>query len=75
MTDDGGKRSGPARPRATWRKSSYSDNMGNCVEVSARPGGVALRDSKNPCAPGLLFSATTWGAFIHGTRSGEFDLG
>ncbi|MCP2261048.1 protein of unknown function (DUF397) [Streptoalloteichus tenebrarius] len=75
MTDGGGWRPGSSRPPASWRKSSYSDNLGNCVEVTAGPGGVALRDSKNPRGQGLLFSASTWHVFIHGTRSGEFDLG
>ena len=35
--------------RAEWRKSSYSGQSGNCVEVARNlPGLVAVRDSKNP---------------------------
>ena len=35
--------------RAEWRKSSYSSQDGNCVEVARNlPGLVAVRDSKHP---------------------------
>lgn len=33
---------------AQWRKSSFSGNTGNCVEVAVTKSGVAVRDSKNP---------------------------
>lgn len=33
--------------RAEWRKSSYSSQSGNCVEVARNlPGLVAVRDSE-----------------------------
>lgn len=50
----------------TWRKSSYSSgNGGNCVEVAADgPGVVAVRDSKDPDGPALVFSPADWSAFI-----------
>ncbi|QXJ22685.1 DUF397 domain-containing protein [Actinomadura graeca] len=31
-----------------WRKSSASDDYGNCVELGALPDAVAIRDSKTP---------------------------
>lgn len=51
--------------RADWRKASYSgDNGGNCVEVARNlPGVVAVRDSKNPAGPVLMFSPGEWAAF------------
>jgi Domain of unknown function (DUF397) len=56
-----------------WRKSSHSDNAGNCVEVA---GGltwrVAVRDSKNPGGPALVFARGTWATFIAQVRRGEF---
>ncbi|MGK5554930.1 DUF397 domain-containing protein [Actinomadura kijaniata] len=37
---------------ATWRKGARSgENGGNCVEVAAVPGVVAIRDSKDPEGP------------------------
>jgi hypothetical protein len=58
---------------AEWRKSSYSSNNGNCVEVAQNlPGAVAVRDSKNPHGPALVFTADEWRAFMSGARAGEF---
>ncbi len=56
-----------------WRKSSYSSNTGNCVEVARNlPGVVAVRDSKDPDGPTLVFTADEWRAFVSGARAGEF---
>ncbi|MFJ2032126.1 DUF397 domain-containing protein [Streptosporangium sp. NPDC087985] len=51
---------------ARWRKSSRSNgNGGECVEVAVNlPGVVAVRDSKNPDGPALLFSPTVWSDFL-----------
>jgi hypothetical protein len=56
---------------AIWRKSSYSSgNGGACVEVAADgPGVVAVRDSKDPDGPALIFSPADWSAFIAGLKS------
>jgi hypothetical protein len=63
--------------RAVWRKSSYSSgNGGNCVEVAGNlPDAVAVRDSKDPDGPKLIFSPAVWRAFTAAVRDGEFDLG
>jgi hypothetical protein len=62
--------------RAAWRKSSYSNGSGgDCVQVAmAIPEAVAVRDSKNPDGPGLLFSREEWRAFVTAVRAGELDL-
>ena len=60
---------------ATWKKSSRSaDNGGNCVEVASNlVGAVAVRDSKNPGGPALIFTGAEWSAFLGGIKRGEFD--
>jgi len=56
-----------------WRKSTFSGNGGDCVEVARNlPGIVAVRDSKDPDGPVLTFTADEWRAFISGARAGEF---
>ncbi|CAN3979335.1 DUF397 domain-containing protein [Kitasatospora purpeofusca] len=58
---------------ASWFKSSYSDNGGQCVEVSASfPGAVPVRDSKDPEGPALVFPADAWQSFVAGLQAGEF---
>jgi hypothetical protein len=42
----------------TWRKSSFSGDTGNCVEVAVSVEAVAVRDSKNPAGPRLEFPAS-----------------
>jgi hypothetical protein len=57
----------------TWRRSSYSPQGGNsCVEIADLDGDRAVRDSKNPTGPALMFSGTEWAAFTTGVRAGEF---
>ncbi len=56
--------------RAQWRKSSYSGQSGNCVEVARNlPGLVAVRDSKSPGGPKLLVCPAAWGAFLLALRA------
>ena len=56
--------------RAEWRKSSYSGQDGNCVEVARNlPGLVAVRDSKEPDGARLVVSRETWRAFLLALRA------
>jgi hypothetical protein len=59
---------------AVWRKSRRSTE-GDCVEVAAVAGGMAVRDSKDPGGAVLRFTVAEWRAFVAGVRDGEFDLG
>ncbi|MFE2727612.1 DUF397 domain-containing protein [Kitasatospora sp. NPDC059327] len=60
-------------PVAPFKKSSYSQQGGECVEVaSLSDGGRAVRDSKDPYGPALGFGADAWRAFVAGVRSGDF---
>lgn len=54
--------------RARWRKSSYSGGNGACVEVASSPEVVAVRDSKDPASPMLVFTRRAWAAFTESTK-------
>jgi hypothetical protein len=47
-----------------WRKGSRSNGQPNCVEVAFAPDTVAVRDSKNPDGPVLLFPSVDWAGFL-----------
>ena len=57
--------------RAAWRKSTYSNNGGSCIEVArAAPDIVAVRDSKDPHGPKLTFSPDVWRRFADRVKTG-----
>ncbi|MEV0675719.1 DUF397 domain-containing protein [Actinosynnema sp. NPDC050436] len=50
-----------------WRKSSYSGNDSNCVEVSPGPA-TGLRDSKHPDSGHIVISAPAFRAFVRSLK-------
>jgi len=62
-------------PAATWRKSRRSGPQGgNCVEIAQLADGqVAVRNSRYPAGPTLVFSPDEWAAFVGGAKDGDFD--
>ncbi|MET8630947.1 DUF397 domain-containing protein [Kitasatospora sp. NPDC004669] len=58
---------------AAWRKSTYSAQEGQCVEVAdGFSGQMPVRDSKDPEGPALIFPAEAWHSFVSAVRAGEF---
>jgi hypothetical protein len=53
----------PDLTNAIWRKARRSAEQGSCVELARVGDMVAVRDSKNPQGPALVFSRTDWQAF------------
>jgi Domain of unknown function (DUF397) len=56
-----------------WRKSTWSYNNGNCVEVRLAMRTVDMRDSKHRSGATLRFSRDSWREFLDGVRLDEFD--
>ncbi|MEU5046345.1 DUF397 domain-containing protein [Streptomyces griseorubiginosus] len=59
---------------ARWVKSRHSNAEGNCVEVASLiDGGVAVRNSRYPDGPALVYTPAEVAAFVAGAKDGEFD--
>jgi hypothetical protein len=58
----------------TWQKSRRSNPSGNCVELAVLPGGgIAVRNSRHPDGPALIYTRAEVEAFLLGVRDGDFD--
>jgi len=59
---------------ATWIRSRRSGPTGgNCVEVAfLSDGQIAMRNSRHPEGPALIFTRSEWDAFLGGAKDGEF---
>jgi hypothetical protein len=57
-----------------WLKSCYSNPNGECVELAALASGeIAVRNSRFPTGPVLLYTQAEITAFLAGAKDGEFD--
>jgi hypothetical protein len=62
-------------PPLHWRKSKRSNPSGNCVEMAELPdrAGIAMRNSRHPEGPVLVYTVEEIAAFVLGARDGDFD--
>ena len=60
------------RSALSWLKAQASSATG-CVEIASTVDKIAMRDSKDPDGPILVYTPTEFNAFLEGTRNGEFD--
>ncbi|MET9964768.1 DUF397 domain-containing protein [Streptomyces sp. NPDC006356] len=51
-------------PELHWKKSTYSPDGSNCVEIATTPTTIHIRDSKNPTGPQLSLRPTAWADFL-----------
>ncbi len=66
--------SGSDLSHTLWRKSKRSVNNGACIELAPAPNGdIAIRNSRDPYGPVLVYNQTEWHAFLEGVRDGEFN--
>jgi hypothetical protein len=64
----------PRTCRPSWRKSTASNPSGNCVELAELScGDIAVRNSRHPGGPVIVYTRAEIAAFISGIRQGEFD--
>ncbi|MFD0774641.1 DUF397 domain-containing protein [Streptomonospora algeriensis] len=58
----------------TWQKSRRSNSQGACVEMARlTDGSIAMRNSRFPDGPALVYTQAEIDALIHGAKDGDFD--
>ncbi|MCX4749174.1 DUF397 domain-containing protein [Kitasatospora sp. NBC_01287] len=62
------------KAKGQWQKAKRSVGTGSCVELrSLDDGAVAVRNSRHPGGPALVFTRAEIDALLDGARNGEFD--
>ncbi|MFJ4338581.1 DUF397 domain-containing protein [Streptomyces sp. NPDC088915] len=58
---------------ARWVKARASDGLNECVELAEVGESIAMRNSRDPEGPALIFTRSELAAFVNGASKGEFD--
>lgn len=57
-----------------WQKSRRSNSQGNCVEMAELSDQlIAIRNSRHPDGPALIYTRPEIEALILGAKDGDFD--
>ena len=59
--------------RPTWHRSTRCGSS-TCIEVARIGNQYLIRDSKDPDAEPLSFTAEEWTAFVHAVKTDEFTF-
>ncbi|MCE3034337.1 MULTISPECIES: DUF397 domain-containing protein [Streptomyces] len=69
-----GMRSDVIQAAGCWQKARVSQGAGACVEMrKLNDGQVAVRNSRFPEGPALIFTVPEVEALLSGVKGGEFD--
>ncbi|MGW3931344.1 DUF397 domain-containing protein [Streptomyces microflavus] len=61
--------------KSVWRKSSYSGENGDCVELAELGDVVGVRDSKDHQGPVVSVNRRTMATFVAALTSGHLAAG
>lgn len=59
---------------SNFKKSSFSENHGDCVEVASPGSGAAIRDSKSSGGAPLEFEGAALPSLLGKIKTGALDL-
>jgi hypothetical protein len=60
--------------KLNWIKAKISNPSGNCVQMAKLPNGhIAVRNSRDPRGPVLLYTGSEASAWLQAAKNGEFD--
>ncbi|MFD6949227.1 DUF397 domain-containing protein [Nocardiopsis sp. TSRI0078] len=59
---------------AAWQKAKRSNSQGACVEMARlNDGSIAVRNSRFPSGPALVYTQEEIDCMILGAKDGDFD--